>query len=142
MVGAATATAAPLLNDLQANLSKTLKQAGASDEVADGIAQGISTVTAAGIGASVEMASGNGLAGTIVGGGTASATSDFLKGGGGQAAYFAPIIPVAPWISFGGGVNYSYGGKTSIEYGVSIPSGAGVNPISYGFETKKKEMEK
>lgn len=90
LVGAATVTAAPLLNDLQANLNKTLKQTGASDEVADGIAQGISTLTAAGIGASVEMASGNGLAGTIVGGGTASATSDFLKGGGGQAAYFAP----------------------------------------------------
>jgi hypothetical protein len=65
--GAATATAAPLLNDLQANLSKTLKQAGASDEVADGIAQGISTVTAAGIGARVGMASGNGLAGAAAG---------------------------------------------------------------------------
>ena len=65
--GAATATAAPLLNDLQANLSNTLKQAGASDEVAEGIVQGISPVTAAGIGASVGMASGNGLAGAAAG---------------------------------------------------------------------------
>ena len=61
--GAATASAAPLLNDLQASLSQSLKDAGVSETAANGIAKGITTVTAAGIGASVGMASGHGLAG-------------------------------------------------------------------------------
>ncbi len=81
-------------------------------------------------------------AGSIREGNNASATNDFLKGGGGQAVYFSPLVPAAPWIGFGGGVNHSYGGKTSVEYGVSIPPGGGVNPVNYGFETKNQEVKK
>jgi len=48
---------------LQASLSKNLKQAGASEAIADGISKSISTVTAAGIGASAGNVNGNGLKG-------------------------------------------------------------------------------
>ncbi len=79
-------------------------------------------------------------AGKIDGGSNGSSTSEFLKGGGGQAAYFAPALPTTPWIGIGGGINHSYGGKSSIEFGISIPPGGGVNPISYGFETHTRNI--
>ena len=58
--------------------------------------------------------------GSIVGGGGAQATSEFLGGGGGQAGYFAPL-PVAPWLGIGGGLNHSYGGATATEVCISVP---------------------
>lgn len=78
--------------------------------------------------------------GKIIGGANATSTSDFLKGGGGSASYFYPL-PVAPLIGAGGGINHSYGGSTSVEAGVSIPPGAAVNPVSYGFDFNKNSSK-
>ena len=74
--------------------------------------------------------------GDIINGGDAKVTSDFLKGGSGTASAFYPL-PIAPVIGVGGGLNYSYGGKVAVEYGVSLPAGSAVNPVGYGFEVKQ-----
>ncbi len=76
--------------------------------------------------------------GNIIDGYGAGDTAAFLTGASAQGGYFAPI-PLAPIIGAGGGLNYSYGGKTAVEVGLSIPPGAGVSPVGYGFEVKKKE---
>jgi len=41
-----------------------------------------------------------------------------------------------PFLGIGGGVNHSYGGSTSVEYGIGVP-GASISPAGYGFEIKK-----
>ena len=79
------------------------------------------------------------VGGSIAGGVGAGDTAEFLKGGSWAAGAFAPS-PV-PLIGVGGGVNHSYGGKTAIEIGVSIPPGAGVNPAGYGFELKNSKAK-
>jgi filamentous hemagglutinin len=71
--------------------------------------------------------------GKIVGGGTADSTSEFLKGGSAQGII---VFPVIPFVGAGGGVNYSYGGTTSVEYGIGTP-GASTSPAGYGYEVKK-----
>lgn len=76
------------------------------------------------------------VAGRIYDGGTAQATTEFLKGGSGSASAFYPV-PVAPVIGIGGGINYSYGGKAAVEYGLSLPAGIAVNPAGYKFELKR-----
>lgn len=76
--------------------------------------------------------------GNILGGADAQTTSEFLHGGAGTASYFYPL-PVAPVVGIGGGVNYSYGGKVSVETGISVPPGAGAAPFNYGFDLSKKE---
>lgn len=79
--------------------------------------------------------------GNIASGGNADATSEFLKGGSATASGFYPI-PGLPVIGIGGGLNHSYGGKTSVEYGVSLPPGIAVNPAGYGFEVKQPKNQK
>ena len=74
--------------------------------------------------------------GKIVGGSDAEITNNFLKGANGSATYFYPI-PGASFIGAGGGINYSYSGQAAIETGISIPSGAVVNPVGYGFDINK-----
>lgn len=74
--------------------------------------------------------------GSILGGGGAEGTSSYLAGGGANASTFIPV-PGFPAIGAGGGVSHAYGGRTSIEYGLSFPPGTAVNPVSYGFEMKK-----
>lgn len=71
--------------------------------------------------------------GKIIGGNGTADTHSFLTGGSAQAAHFAPV-PVAPFIGWGGGLNHSYGGKTAIEAGLSIPWGTSVAPAGYGFK--------
>ncbi|WP_371704076.1 polymorphic toxin type 22 domain-containing protein [Cupriavidus sp. L7L] len=70
--------------------------------------------------------------GNIIGGTGAADTSNFLQGDGGSASAYFPL-PAAPIIGVGGGLNHSYGGKTSVEYGISVPRGAGGSPLGYGF---------
>jgi len=72
------------------------------------------------------------VAGSIAGGVGAGDTAEYLKGGSWAAGAFAPS-PI-PLIGVGGGVSHSYGGRTAVEIGVSVPPGAGVNPAGYGFE--------
>lgn len=76
--------------------------------------------------------------GTIVGGGNAQTTSDFLKGGGLQGNVYVPPVPAVPLLNVGEGVNHSYGGRTSVEVGVSTQPCASVSPIGYGFSTGEK----
>jgi hypothetical protein len=53
---------------------------------------------------------------------------------------FIPI-PGFPAVGAGGGVSHAYGGQTSVEYGISFPPGTAVNPVSYGFGSKKWEEQ-
>ena len=46
------------------------------------------------------------------------------------------LFPVFPFVGAGGGVNHSYGGTTSFEYGISTP-GTSTSPAGYGYEVKK-----
>lgn len=77
------------------------------------------------------------VGGNIINGYGAPDTASFLTGASAQGGYFVPI-PIAPVIGAGGGLNHSYGGKTAVEIGLSIPPGAGISPIGYGFEVNKK----
>lgn len=61
-------------------------------------------------------------------------THEFLTGAGNSGSVFIPLGN--PWLGAGGGWNHSYGGKTSVEYGVGTP-GAGVSPAGYGWEKKE-----
>ncbi len=79
--------------------------------------------------------------GNIASGGNADATSEFLKGGSATASGFYPI-PGVPVIGIGGSLNHSYGGKTAVEYGISLPPGIAVNPAGYGFEVKQPKNQK
>ena len=72
--------------------------------------------------------------GNILGGADAQSTNNFLRGGGAQGSTIVPF-PVFPLIGAGGGINHSYGGSTSVEYGIGTP-GAGVAPVGYGFDLK------
>jgi filamentous hemagglutinin len=73
------------------------------------------------------------LLGNVVGGGTAYSTSEFLKGGSAQGVFIFPVIPL---VGVGGGINHSYGGATSVEYGIGVP-GVNASPAGYGFEVNK-----
>jgi hypothetical protein len=72
------------------------------------------------------------LMGQIIGGRGAADTTAFLTGGSAQAGGFVPT-PI-PFLGIGGGLNYSYGGRTAIELGISIPPGAQISPAGYSFE--------
>src|SRR5689334_19811505 len=71
--------------------------------------------------------------GNVFGGTSAADIDNFLQGARIQGATFLPL-PVLPIIGVGGGLNHSYGGRTASEFGVSIPPGTSVNPLSYGFK--------
>jgi len=77
--------------------------------------------------------SGSIMFGNIFGGGTAESTTEFLKGGSAQGVV---TLPVLPFLGIGGGENHSYGGSTSVEYGIGVP-GASISPAGYGFEIEK-----
>ena len=81
-------------------------------------------------------------AGTILGGRNAKSTSEFLRGGGLQANMYVPPIPAMPILNFGGGLSHSYGGQTSVEFGISTQPGVSVTPISYGFIENDKSGAK
>jgi|GEM_PF-4817759 len=74
-------------------------------------------------------------AGSIIGGGSAKSTNDFLQGAGLWAGGYVPT-PI-PFVNAGGGINQGYGGRTASELGISTSPGAGVAPINYGFKPQK-----
>jgi filamentous hemagglutinin len=74
-------------------------------------------------------------AGSIIGGGSAKSTNDFLQGAGLWAGGYVPT-PI-PFVNAGGGISQGYGGRTASELGISTSPGAGVAPINYGFKPQK-----
>jgi filamentous hemagglutinin len=46
------------------------------------------------------------------------------------------LFPAISFVGAGGGVNHSYGGTTSVEYGIGT-LGAGTSPAGYGNDVKK-----
>jgi hypothetical protein len=79
------------------------------------------------------------VAGYINGGPGAADTNEFLGGGSAQASAFVPT-PV-PFLSVGGGVNHSYGGRTAVEIGISALPGGQISPAGYGFELKPNKLK-
>lgn len=71
------------------------------------------------------------VAGKTIGSTTDDQVKAFLSGASGSATFFAPA-PVFPLVGVGGGSAHSYGGKTSIELGISIPPGGSISPGEYG----------
>jgi len=71
--------------------------------------------------------------GNVFGSSDAADVNSFLGGAGIQGSAFLPL-PVLPIVGIGGGINHSYGGRTASEFGVSIPPGVAINPLSYGFK--------
>jgi filamentous hemagglutinin len=74
--------------------------------------------------------------GRIFGARGAADTDAFLSGAGIQGNVFVPV-PILPLVGAGGGLNHSYGGRTAAEIGISVPPGAAVTPLSYGFSFDK-----
>lgn len=62
---------------------------------------------------------------------TARDVDNFLQGASYNGSVFVPITPL---VGVGGGINHSYGGATSVEYGVGTP-GVSVSPAGYSTKT-------